>query len=158
MGILLASVTGSVAQEILPVQEGPEYELLRRRQLHGDTTDGLQNFSMMVRPIQFTDSMNKQPVDHLKILPFRQLTQYNSLRPLAWTDGAMVPARGIQYYYSTGFEIRSTNFLLKVQPEYTWAFNEKFLQFPTDHYAIIWKYYYNWLNRIDLPERFSAEP
>ena len=50
MGILLASVTGSVAQEILPVQEGPEYELLRRRQLHGDTTDGLQNFSMMVRP------------------------------------------------------------------------------------------------------------
>ena len=29
--ILLASVKGSVAQEILPVQDGPEYELLRRR-------------------------------------------------------------------------------------------------------------------------------
>lgn len=146
------------AQEILPVQDGPQYEILRRRQLKGDTVNGLQNFSMMVRPIEFTDSVDRRQLDNLRVLPFRQLTQFNSLRPLAWTDGSMIPARGIQYYYSTGMEIRSLNFLLKIQPEYVWAFNENFIQFPTDHYPIIWKYHYNWLNRIDLPERFSAEP
>ena len=146
------------AQEIIPVQEGPQYELLRRRQLQGDTVGGLQQYSMMVRPFEFTDSNDLFPKDHLKVLPLRQLTQFNSTRPLAWADGAMLPARGWQFHYSAGLELRAQNFLLKFQPEYTWTFNETFQGFPTDHYPIIWKYHYKWLNRIDLPERFSAMP
>ena len=147
-----------LAQEILPVQEGPHYEGLRRRQLQGDTTGGMQQYSMMIRPIEFTDTNQKRSTDYLRVLPFQQLTQYNSRRPLAGMDGALIPSRGVQYYYSTGLELRSKNFLLKFQPEYTWAFNEKFEQFPADHYPIVWKYYYQWLNQIDWPERFSAEP
>jgi hypothetical protein len=146
------------AQEILPVQEGPDYEILRRRQLQGDTTGGLPNFSMMVKPFEFTEATNRRPKENLRVLPLRQLTQFNSLRPLAWTDGAMLPSRGWQFYYSIGLELRAENLLVKFQPEYTWAFNEKFQGFPTDHYPIIWKYYYQWLNRIDQPEHFSAEP
>jgi hypothetical protein len=146
------------AQEILPVQEGPHYEILRRRQLQGDTTVELQNYSMMVRPIEFTDSNAQRTLDELRMLPLQHISQFNSQRPLAWADGAMLPSRGWQFYYTTGLQLRAKNFLFKFQPEYEWTFNEKFQGFPTDHYPIVWKYYYKWLNRIDLPERFSPEP
>ena len=48
--------------------------------------------------------------------------------------------------------------MVRLRPEYTWAFNAAFPTFPTDHYNIIWKYHYQWLNKMDAPERFKDEP
>ena len=145
------------AQTTFSVTDGPFYEILRRKQLTEDTTAWQQDLSYTIRPITIGHYSGTSKLT-IKALPFQHFTQFNATRPLAWADGAMIPARGWQFYYSGGAEIRSKNFLLRINPEYSWAFNANFQGFPSDHYPIIWKYYYNWLNRIDQPESFSAMP
>ncbi|NBR37080.1 MAG: hypothetical protein EBT80_06940 [Chitinophagales bacterium] len=174
---LFALCSGSLnAQTIVSVTDGPLYEIARRKQLCGDSSGSLSAVSFTVRPIAF-DRFFTNAVAHtadesfasaiggvaprrlsVKAIPFQHLTQFNATRPLAFGDGALIPARGWQFYYAVGAELRSRNFLLRINPEYTWSFNADFKGFPSDHYPIIWKYYYNWLNQIDMPEMFSAQP
>ena len=174
---LLAAGGSLSAQTILPVTDGPLYEIARRKQLSGDSSASLSDISFTIRPITVDRFLTKSlspsldrsvgsPVDRtdhqsrlsFKALPFQHLTQFNATRPLAYADGALIPARGWQFYYTMGAELRSKHFLLRINPEYSWAFNANFQGYPSDHYPIVWKYYYNWLNRIDQPEMFSAQP
>ena len=147
------------AQEILPVQNNPQEEIIRRQQLALDSSRYLlSDRSLMVRPVSLQKTKFTQQGFTVKPLPFQQLTEYNLNRPFAYANGALLPNKGWQFYYTTGVEVRSPNFVFRFQPEYVWAFNGQFEGFPSGHDQVLWNSYYNWLNKIDLPERFSAEP
>jgi hypothetical protein len=45
---------------------------------------------------------------------------------------------------------------IQLQPEFIHAANKDFQGFPIEHYGIIWKRYYEWLNTSDIPERFGS--
>jgi len=148
-----------IAQTILPVMNNPNEEIFRRKQLTADSQYQLSNLSFMVRPVTLMPTQQKSNKKfQFKILPVQFIQQFNSQRPLAYTDGSMFPARGWQFNYSAGVEAKYKGFTARLQPEYNWAFNGDYATFPTDHFNIIWKYYYQWVNRIDMPEQFQDQP
>lgn len=147
------------AQTHLPVSNSPLEDLFRRKQLTSDSSQGnLTTISFMVRPINLHASQKSTKKFMLELLPFQHLQQFNSKTPLHYADGSMYPAKGWQGFYSGGIKMNYRNFQLTLKPEYAWAFNQSFPTFPSDHYNIIWNYYYLWLNRIDAPEKFKQEP
>jgi len=146
-------------QATIPVSNSPLEEIFRRKQLMSDTGKGdLSNFSFMVRPIELKNFTGSNRKLFINVLPVEHLEQFNTNVPLRYADGSMYPTRGWQGLYAIGAETRYQNFMLRLRPEYVWAFNPSFPTFPSDHYNIIWNYYYNWLNKIDQPERFKQEP
>lgn len=149
-----------LGQTNLPVMNNPSEEIFRRKQLTADSQHyQLSNVSFMVRPVNLIPT--QQQVNNkfqFKVLPVQFIQQFNSRRPLAYADGSMFPARGWQFNYSAGVEATYKGFTARLQPEYNWAFNADYPTFPTDHFNIIWKYYYQWLNRIDMPEQFQDQP
>lgn len=161
------------AQEILTVANNPMEEIFRRKQLiagFGDSS--LATYSFMVRPVTLpgaeaisntsaegaTNFASDKKRFSFSLLPFQYIQQFNDKRTHAYADGSMFPARGWQFNYTIGAEARYKNFLVRLRPEYTWAFNAHYPTFSTDHYNIIWKYYYQWLNKMDAPELFKDEP
>ena len=149
----------STAQTYLPVSNAPTEDLFRRKQLIGDSSQySFSDISFMVRPLDIQSVSSNSKKFHLNFLPLQHLQQFNSDVPLRYADGSMYPTKGWQGFYSAGIEARFKNVLVRLKPEYTWAFNQSFPTFPSDHYNIIWKYHYIWLNSIDAPERFDGAP
>ena len=87
-------------------------------------------------------------------LPALVKSQYTSNYPFATNDGAMIPNRGLQQVFSFGAFVEWWKFSLQVQPELIRAQNKEFIGFPIEHQSTI-LFYYEYLNRIDLPERFG---
>jgi len=161
--ILLLQSTGIIdnvdAQTYLPVANSPLEDIFRRKQLTNDSSQySLSDVSFMVRPISLEPKLSEGKAFQFKLLPIQHMQQFNSKTPLHYADGSMYPTKGWQGFYSAGIEAKLKNVLVRLKPEYTWAFNPRFPTFPSDHYNIIWNYYYQWLNRIDAPERFAQEP
>jgi hypothetical protein len=149
----------TVAQINLPVQNNPNEDIFRRKQMTADTNRySLSDVSFMVRPVTLKDKAFVGDEININVLPVQFIQQFNSHRPLTYADGSMYPTRGWQFNYSAGVEANFNGFTVRVQPEYNWAFNADYPTFPTDHFNIIWKYYYQWLNRIDMPEMFKDQP
>jgi len=157
--LCLIVVDKLVGQTILPVMNNPMEEIFRRKQLTTDTALlSLEDISFMVRPITLNNKTSSQKKFSFEVLPFQYLQQFNSHRPLHYTDGSMFPSRGWQFNYSAGVKLAYKGFTAQLRPEYNWAFNAAFPTFPTDHFNILWKFQYEWINKIDLPERFKDEP
>ena len=87
-------------------------------------------------------------------LPALVKSQYTSNYPFATNDGAMIPNRGMQQVFSMGAFVEWWKFSLQVQPELIRAQNKEFIGFPIEQQSTI-LFYYEYLNRIDLPERFG---
>lgn len=148
--------TLSLAQEILPVLNTPMEEIARSKQLSNDSARYLKDVSFTVRPIRLTTTSSS--AFYIQSLPFQYQQQFDSRRPLRYTDGSMIPARGWQFQYSGGVQAAYKGLTVLLRPEFNWAFNADYPSFPQDHFPIVWKYYYQWQNRIDVPERFSQTP
>jgi hypothetical protein len=88
-------------------------------------------------------------------LPAVYKAQYNSTYAFGGNDGAMIPNRGFQQIISAGVYAEYGNFSLQVQPEMLLAQNQDYLGFPIEHQASI-LFYYEYMNRIDMPERFGS--
>jgi hypothetical protein len=134
----------------------PLEENYRIRQINNDTVHSLGSLSFTVRPISLLDSSSNAL--SIKALPFLAIQQFNSKRPYQYADGAMFPTRGWNFFYSAGFQARYKGLTLIARPEFTWGLNQDFTAFPDDHFPIVWKYYYEWQNRIDMPEKFPDKP
>jgi len=87
-------------------------------------------------------------------LPALYKSQYTSTYPFATNDGAMIPNRGLQQVISLGAFVEWWKFSLQLQPELVKAQNKEFIGFPIEQQSTI-LFYYEYLNRIDLPERFG---
>jgi hypothetical protein len=152
------------------------YEYYRRQQLLGNENS---NVSFNVRPInplkafeknnlfdldstvfsqyEFLIDDDKPQKGKVMVLPINFLNQYNSLYPFGGNDGIMIPNRGVQSVLSTGLLIDFYSFNLQIQPEFVYAQNKNFIGYPIEHQSSV-LYYYEYLNRIDMPETFGRQP
>ncbi len=160
--LLLFACKQSYSQSLTVVFNNEEEEY-RRAQLLGEH-DSLVSFT--IRPLIQGDwkvgsNMNigksiKNPL--LRILPFSIQNQITSHHGFGWNDGPMIPSKGFQTYLSGGVFMEYKPLTIQFKPEFVYAQNSKFEEFPVDHYDIIWKWYYNYYNKIDLPVRFGNKP
>jgi hypothetical protein len=174
---LLLFVEVSLSQSVAvgtPVLE----DYMRRMQLEGKLND---MSSFMIRPIlpvhtfdrevgfdldsSFVD-LDTSPyygfLDEEKKLKFLMMPvtnrfQYASNYAFGLNDGAMIPNRGMQNVFSIGTYLEYGKFSLQLQPEFFLAQNKDYLGFPIEHQSTI-LYYFEYMNRIDMPERFGTEP
>jgi hypothetical protein len=175
---LFVTVSVSFAQRI-PVGMPQVDEYLRRLQLTGKVDS---SSSWMIRPILPTEAFgwsNGYDLDstlvadldlsffHGKLgksgkgkfltLPVVYRNQYNSEYAFGVNDGIMIPNRGLQQVMSLGAYAEYGKFSIQVQPEVLLAQNKPYLGFPIEHQATI-LFYYEYMNRIDMPERYGDQP
>lgn len=163
--IIVAVVLKSSAQSI-PVDQYNLDDLYRIRQLKGEVSPDI---SFSIRPLtlnsQLFDSIYshqdsvRTPLkqDEWKMLPFTWQNQFNTHHPTGWNDGGMIPTKGYQTMFSGGFYNETGPFTFQIKPELVIAANPPFEEFPQGQYDVIWKFYYNFYNRIDLPVRIGKE-
>ena len=89
------------------------------------------------------------------VMPVTNRFQYTSNYAFGLNDGAMIPNRGFQNVLSAGVFLEYGKFSFQLQPEILVAQNKEYLGFPIDHQSTI-LYYYEHMNRIDMPERFGT--
>lgn len=173
LGLGLISYS-SLAQTV-PLNTPVLEEYMRRRQLLGSLNE---NVSFAIRPLYpvhafdrysgidldstFTDFdtskfhylIGKNDKDRLITMPVTLRTQFNSEYAFGLNNGAMIPNRGFQHILSMGVYFQEGKFSIQIQPELLLAQNKDYLGFPVEHQATI-LYYYEYMNRIDMPERFG---
>ena len=132
-------------------------ERLRNEQLLDSSTI---NNSFTIRPlISLSDStqllQNKSTKVYFKSLPISLVQQYNSLLALGRNDGVLIPAKGYQMKFSTGFFASYKNLSLQFNPEYVYAENLPFEIFPKYETNSVRTNYIKYLNHYDIPDRLG---
>ncbi|HVW97761.1 MAG TPA: capsule assembly Wzi family protein [Mucilaginibacter sp.] len=102
-------------------------------------------------PYSFANGAGK-----FQILPFTWIQQYNSDHPYGWNDGPMIPAKGYQTMISGGFYFKYGPLSIQLRPEFVYAANPSFAGFATGHGDADIAKYYDFYNKIDLPERYGS--
>lgn len=148
--------------QTLPVGTQVIEDYYRRSQLLGDLDSTI---SFTIRPL-FPVSMNAKNSFNgdslsreylriygnspnkggIKILPGSWIQQYYSHPSYGWNNGAIIPAKGYQTLLSAGFFAYYGPLSIQMKPEFVFAENRKFNEFP-NHYG-----------SADLPVRFGQEP
>lgn len=173
--ILLSASAVSYAQsQTLPVGTPVLEEALRRLQV----TDELpRDLSFSIRPVSAYSDGDLDSVYNLTnwvgktgrpssilyangkgkliFLPATFRQQYNSHHPYGWNDGSMIQAKGYQLQVSAGIYTKLGPLSIQLQPEFVYAQNPNFEEFPAWQNDTLWRDYYYILNRIDNPERFG---
>jgi hypothetical protein len=91
-------------------------------------------------------------------LPFSLTMQDNTHHPYGLNEGAMIPAAGGQVMMRVGFYTTiGKHISIQVQPELVGAQNTAFQAFNTEYAEYYWRFYYPFLNRIDMPEHFGVD-
>ncbi|MDB5121043.1 MAG: hypothetical protein JWN56_2261 [Sphingobacteriales bacterium] len=117
-------------------------------------SDSSSSINYLLKPFG-GHKIRKGKVD-LQILPIIWNQQYNTHYPEGFNDGAMVPARGYQTLISAGFFAKYGPLSIQLMPELVFAENRKFNGFSPSQTDRAWAIYYqNYLNLVDLPERFG---
>ena len=93
----------------------------------------------------------------VKLLPIIWQQQFNTHHPYSLNDGEMIPARGYQTMFSAGMFVKLGPLSLQLRPEYVYAQNQAFDGYSEKQSDRSWAAYYNFLDRIDLPERFGEK-
>ena len=104
-------------------------------------------------------SQSSQSFRHplFSILPITLQQQWNSNHPYSLNDGEMIPARGYQTMVSGGIFAKAGFLTIQLRPEYVYAQNQQFdgFGYAKGQPDPVWQGHYEFLNRIDLPERFG---
>uniref|UniRef100_UPI00404873C0 capsule assembly Wzi family protein n=1 Tax=Algoriphagus sp. TaxID=1872435 RepID=UPI00404873C0 len=89
-------------------------------------------------------------------LPVYSTLRFDRKRPYVGGEYGMIPARGAQTFFSTGFKIKFSILNLQIQPEVITSQNLSFQGFPnTFNSGVIAARFWYW-NIGDLPERFGS--
>ncbi|HSF55704.1 MAG TPA: capsule assembly Wzi family protein [Algoriphagus sp.] len=174
--LLFLGLCFHAASQTIPVGTPVLDEYLRRQQLLGKVDSAS---SWMIRPIFPTEAfgvengfdLDSSVVDldnsdlhgrignegkgKFLVMPGVYKLQYNSTYAFGVNDGAFIPNRGIQQIFSPGVYAEYGKFSLQFQPELLVAQNKDYIGFPLEHQATI-LFYYEYMNRIDMPERFGT--
>jgi hypothetical protein len=158
---ILLLIGGKMAAQNIPVGSiDLAEERARNEQLLG-RGDSLVSFT--IRPLiqnlkkqsSIQSDKDKQQKLEIQYLPIILKQQYNTFSPLGRNDGAMIPAKGYQMQFSTGFYANYGTLSVQLKPEYIGAANPSFETFPlteTNRARLSHIYY---LNTSDIPERFG---
>ncbi|MCH7401593.1 capsule assembly Wzi family protein [Belliella kenyensis] len=144
---LLGEIDSHSSFSIRPLYPAQAFDTYTGLDLDGD----LQDFDTSLLNSKF----GKNNKGTLLMMPFTMLNQYNSDLTFGINNGAMIPNNGLQTLMSAGAFIKYGIFSLQIQPEVVIAQNNDFIGFPIEHQSTI-LYYYEYLNRIDMPERFGT--
>ncbi len=82
----------------------------------------------------------------IELMPVVLQTRYNMHHPYGWSDGPMVPAKGLQQYASAGFFMKAGILEMQLMPEFVYAQNKAFQNPPARP------------RDIDMPERMGQDP
>jgi hypothetical protein len=137
-------------------------EFQRRKSLR---RNNFENPSWMLRSASISpdfffyqgDSLppNKRKIE-VKFLPIYSNTRFDGKRPYPSGEYGMIPARGMQGLWSTGFQARFSILHIQLQPEVVSAQNLAFPGFPENFSpATIADRFFYW-NVSDSPERFGT--
>ncbi|HXH99794.1 MAG TPA: capsule assembly Wzi family protein [Sphingobacteriaceae bacterium] len=108
------------------------------------------------RVLKIKSSWNDAGMGAVKLLPVTWQMQNNSHHPYGWNNGSFIPAKGLQSMITAGVYAEYGPLKIQLQPEYVWAENRNFEEFPTDYANSLWARYYDYhYNLIDLPEKFG---
>ncbi len=134
-------------------------DYLRNQQL-ADSAAPSQSFC--IKPLYMQNKiapilLTKKTKHFFSFLPLTVISEINSHHPFGITDGAMIPAKGLQLYLNGGIYAAFGKFTLQLQPEILYAQNLSFSTFPTEYPNVIWNAYYQWLNTIDNPEKYGTK-
>jgi hypothetical protein len=135
---------------------------LRNEQLLGKV-DSIISFTL--RPLSQslisenkTDSGKKQLNKfYIAALPISMTQQYNSLAPMGWNDGAMIPAKGYQMLLSAGVYSSYGPLSIQLKPEYVYAANPNFETFPLTESSNVRLVHVEYINHHNILERFSND-
>jgi len=171
--MVLCGYTRPAQAQSMPVGTPYWEDALRRSQLMGELDS---NISFMIRPVDpnllagatgvwgydsLTDPI--QPLRDLNFakkfslgrwnlplklqtMPLLMQSRFNEHHPYGWSDGPMVPAKGLQTYLSAGVYVRLGPLEVQYRPEWVAARNE---DFSTPQFRE---------NSIDNPERMGTQP
>ncbi len=176
LAVVLCPVAWSHAQS-LPSGMHILEDVYRREQLLGRVDS---NVSFMIRPLftgfnqghrglaldtieergftKLASTLNIGDKGYVQLLPVSWIQQYNSKIPYGWNDGSMIPAAGYQAQISLGVYAKYGPLSVQFKPELVSAENREFEGLPTDYHNIVWaKYYDNYFNVSDIPERFGEK-
>ncbi|MFC5623272.1 Capsule assembly protein Wzi [Algoriphagus winogradskyi] len=151
-------------------------DYLRREQVIGNVN---RDFSFNVRPINvefafkefespfLTDStrgyetklslpQSRSGKFKLSALPLQLTTVYNSTLPGGWTNGALIPAKGIQTVASAGVHMKLGKLSIQLYPQYHYAQNAAFEEYPEDAPESYFVYLGRSAYDIDNPTRFGT--
>jgi hypothetical protein len=167
----------TVIAQTVPLNTAGLDDYMRRQQLLG-ILDG--NVSFSIRPLHPVHAFERQVgydldssfVDldrerlnryfgknnkgYMVAMPMSIRSQFNSQYAFGINDGSMIPNTGWQHVLRAGFFATYGKFSLQLAPEVLLAENRPYLGFPLEHESTI-LYYYEYLNRIDMPERFGEK-
>ncbi|WP_245189397.1 capsule assembly Wzi family protein [Lunatimonas salinarum] len=160
-----------VYAQSLPLATPIVEEYLRRQQIQGnfpmDRSFMLRPMLLNSLPVAETTNLEEQiaamftfneleNVFSVTKLPVQAHYQLNSNYPFGQNNGAMIPNRGSQLLVTGGVIARYGKISLQIQPEVHFAQNKEFRGMPST-VSTNWRDYYEFLNRIDRPERFGEE-
>lgn len=136
----------------LPISFSQHYDYLRREQVQGNIDSSL---SFNVRPFTIqksfsefnsaflgdsiagfpslsTSFQNKNGKFKLTAIPIQLLTIYNSTSPDGWENSELIPNVGLQTIISTGFHLKYGKLSLQFNPNFHYAQNKKFEEYPSE--------------------------
>lgn len=91
---------------------------------------------------------------YVQLMPASLMLQTNTAYPYGWSDGAMIPARGLQRKLTAGVFAQYKFLTVQFQPEYVSADNLDYHELAaTPGYGHHW--YITFGNRMDMPEFFG---
>jgi hypothetical protein len=160
--LIFIIVNNSNAQNIAIGSIDRIEDRLRNEQLLG-RTDSLVSFAL--RPLAESLISNNQMNLESKLpnkflisaLPIKLTQQYNTLAPMGWNDGVMIPAKGYQMLLSAGLYTSYGPLSIQLKPEYVYADNPNFEKFPQTENSFVQSSRILYLNYSDLPERFGEK-
>ncbi len=99
--------------------------------------------SYLIKPVRYSRSLydsllsqyfSDKPIKQIdkrkwvygRILPISNVTKYTSHHPFGWSDGALLPSKGLQQLWSAGVYGEAGPISIQLNPEFIWASNQKF--------------------------------
>lgn len=141
---------------------------LRRQQLKG----GASNNSSFILP--FNNSYNdsnlykffigevafNRPkfIEELRVFPILKKDNYTTNHPIEINNEDNPLNVGYQTNIQSGIYIKKGGIEFQTRPKFVFSENKKYETFFTNHDDITWRDYYQWINRIDNPEKFGNDP
>ncbi|HEY0668707.1 MAG TPA: capsule assembly Wzi family protein [Sphingobacteriaceae bacterium] len=96
---------------------------------------------------------------YIQLLPIYVHTQTNSILPFDWNDGSLIPSRGNQKQLTGGVFAKFGPLSIQLKPEYVYAENKPFEEFPEEQHDVTWaRYYRSYYNVAEITGRFGDGP
>lgn len=129
---------------IYPEKAFPEFN-------HSFFKDSLEGYSPIIKPLK-----NNSEKIEISPLPIQLISVYNSKFPAGWTNGVLIPAKGIQTLASAGVHMKLGKLSIQLYPQYHYAQNATFEEYPEDAPESYFLYLGRSAFDIDNPTRFGT--